>query len=278
MNRLKRVTRCLLREGHFYPVLFGPLRGLRVCADRSVNGHQMLGFWERENFSLITKLVGTRLLELSDESIIYDIGANVGLYSLYFARLLAGRGIVFAFEPASVPREVLQRNLEVNRFTNVVIEAAACADATGERTLYLGPNHHISSLYWERAGALPSAAERSTVRSYALDDHWALKRQADNVLAFVKMDVEGAADQVLQGCSQIAATRCFLLLESHSPAEDLAIGKFALDYEFKALRVSPREWVRNLTEGHPSKDGVWGTILLVPHELASKVAAAGALR
>ena len=44
------------REGHVYRVPFGPLRGLRLRYNSTINYHAMLGLWEVANFRVLTTL------------------------------------------------------------------------------------------------------------------------------------------------------------------------------------------------------------------------------
>lgn len=52
-------------------------------------------------------------------SLIWDIGANVGLYSIYAAK---SRGcLVFAFEPSVFNLELLARNIFLNKLTDLIV-------------------------------------------------------------------------------------------------------------------------------------------------------------
>jgi FkbM family methyltransferase len=55
---------------------------------------------------------------LPKESVLWDIGANVGLYSCYAAKKLNCR--VFAFEPSVFNLEILARNIHLNELTDLV--------------------------------------------------------------------------------------------------------------------------------------------------------------
>lgn len=55
----------------------------------------------------------------------YDVGANFGLYSLLFSRLLGPHGRVFALEPGDVSRAHMIDNLQHNEVGNVLVEDLA---------------------------------------------------------------------------------------------------------------------------------------------------------
>src|ERR1700674_3135834 len=54
------------------------------------------------------------LIDIPIDACIFDIGANVGLLSLVFAKHYAPCGKVYAYEPDPVVFESLQKNLQVN--------------------------------------------------------------------------------------------------------------------------------------------------------------------
>ncbi|MGH8012563.1 MAG: FkbM family methyltransferase, partial [Candidatus Binataceae bacterium] len=56
---------------------------------------------------------------LHPNSIFYDIGANVGFFSVIGARLVGGDGRVIAFEPLSTNAEMIERNAAANEFLNI---------------------------------------------------------------------------------------------------------------------------------------------------------------
>ena len=55
-----------------------------------------------------------KYLDLPEDAVIFDVGANVGIMSLYFAKKVPN-GRVYAFEPTHYAFQKLQRNLELNR-------------------------------------------------------------------------------------------------------------------------------------------------------------------
>src|SRR5204863_3571101 len=109
--------RVLFRPGRSYRLWFGPLRGLQLFYDRSVNFHAILGLWDLEIFELLnTVLVQSRLL--AKDAIVADVGANIGVYTLWLSTHAVGRGHVYAFEPSVDVLEHLSKNLELNNISN----------------------------------------------------------------------------------------------------------------------------------------------------------------
>ena len=70
--------------------------------------------------------------------LVIDAGANIGLYTLFFAHLTGPTGRVVAIEPGARAAERLRENVEINHLGHVeVIEAALGAEA-GEATMTVG--------------------------------------------------------------------------------------------------------------------------------------------
>src|SRR5207244_3754027 len=89
-----------------------------------VQGHKMLldpidtlGLSVRDVWEpLETKVVQN---EVRRGSVVLDIGAHIGYYTLLMARLVGPQGRVFAFEPNPANYDLLRRNIQINSYRNV---------------------------------------------------------------------------------------------------------------------------------------------------------------
>ncbi len=131
--------------------------------------------------------------------VFYDIGANVGFFSVIAARFVGPTGCVCAFEPHPCNARAVRENAQLNQLSNVhVFEVAAGSDLRDDELLttkWDGGNVLASSLVTSE-GTL----DRMSVRVVALD-----RFITDNDLRvpdFVKIDVEGAEIEVIQGMSE----------------------------------------------------------------------------
>lgn len=129
--------------------------------------------------------------------VVVDVGANIGYYTLIFARLVGKEGRVFAFEPDPDNFALLKKNVEVNGYKNVIIEQKAVSDKSGQIKLYLNPeNVGMHRIYRSNY-----AHESIQVESITLDDYF---NNFDRKIDLVKMDIEGAEISAFKGMRSLA--------------------------------------------------------------------------
>ena len=76
-------------------------------------------------------------------SIFLDAGANMGLVSLFAARLVGPNGLVLAFEPSPRDAARLDENIALNRLSkNISVTRLALGNATGQLTLRIAEPQH----------------------------------------------------------------------------------------------------------------------------------------
>jgi FkbM family methyltransferase len=130
-----------------------------------------------------------------------DIGANLGIYSLTMARLVAP-GRVFAYEPASEPRALLERSRELNQASNLEISPAALSDSRRQGHLAFGASSELNKL------ADSGRGERVEITSLDLED----AKQGWSTPDFVKIDAEGEEERVLAGGARFFARHSPLVM------------------------------------------------------------------
>jgi FkbM family methyltransferase len=143
----------------------------------------------------------------------YDIGANVGFFSLLGARLVGlDQGRVYAFEPAPDNAEAIRRNAELNGAGNISVITKAVAAQTGVARLQIVDDQSWSKLV--ETGEHPNRQEEIEVETAALDD--LLARREILPPTVVKIDVEGAELSVLAGMRRtIEEHRPTIICELH---------------------------------------------------------------
>lgn len=134
-----------------------------------------------------------------DGKTVYDVGANVGQMTLFFARAAGAAGFVVAFEPHPYSYKGLLRSVRVNRLRHVRLVNKGAGDAPTTLVLYQ-PSRHLSgaTLNGERAARLNEGRLlQYTVEIDTIDN---MVESLNLPLPdFVKIDVEGFEEHVLRG-------------------------------------------------------------------------------
>lgn len=170
------------------PILSGPLRGKRWIVGSSIHD-AWLGTYEADKQALFAQTV-------TPGSVVFDIGAHAGYYSLLASVLAGPKGRVFAFEP--MPNNVanLREHLRLNGATNVTVIEKAVADTAGVAAFTARGSNFQGHL-------LPQGELQ--VEIVSLDE---LIEQGQLPLPdFVKMDIEGAEVRALNGARKLLAKR-----------------------------------------------------------------------
>lgn len=182
LGRLFRWPLHLLPDEMVVPVLTGPNRGLRWIVGASVHGC-WIGSYERLVADEIASI-------LSRCDVFYDVGANVGYYTLLASRQVGSRGRVVAFEPLPRNVQILERHVALNDMANVQVVAAAVLADDGD--VPFDPRNSP-----QQAAVAPDGV--LTVPGRSLDS---LDLPPPDVM---KVDVEGGEVGVLTGARTILA-------------------------------------------------------------------------
>ena len=140
------------------------------------------------------------LNRLQTDDVLWDIGANVGAYSLYAAR----RGArVWAFEPAPASFAALSENIRINRADDrIVALPIALGGKTGLGKLAM-KSTDPGSVGHNLGGSDASIVFHQSVISYTADD-FRVAYDAPHP-AYIKLDVDGIEADILEGARAILA-------------------------------------------------------------------------
>lgn len=165
---------------------FAQVKGHKMFLDsKDALGLSINGIYEPLETELVNK-------EVKKGNAVLDIGANIGYYTLIFAKLVGEDGKVFAFEPDPTNFALLKKNVEMNGYKNVMLVQKAVSNKTGKLKLYLcedkpGDNRIYNS--HDRRKSIEIAAIR-------LDDYFG---RHNLKIDFIKMDIQGAEGGAIQG-------------------------------------------------------------------------------
>ena len=157
----------------------------------------------------------------------YDIGANVGLYSLYYAQTKPGR--VYAFEPSALNLRLLSLNVSDNGLASRVIIVPSPLTASNEiasfRLSMLDEGGSMSTFgqdFGHDGSPLQSVLEYDTI-GLTLDFMLAsgLVRETPSLM---KIDVDGLEHLILRGAEKVLASQNLrsILIEVNEEFRELA--------------------------------------------------------
>ncbi|SDC70094.1 methyltransferase, FkbM family [Niabella drilacis] len=185
-------------------------------------------------------------LSQQSEVVIFDVGANIGEWSLYAAKMGYSASI-YAFEPSKATYDTLVQNTRA--YPNIKCVNLGLGDKIGQYTLYSSRQESpIASLYKidnpveEYSEKYTQTINISTVENFC---------QNNNVeeIAFLKIDVEGHEYKALLGAGELIQNgkiRCiqFEFGESHIEARTFFKDFWTLLKCYEFFRILPDGLVR----------------------------------
>jgi FkbM family methyltransferase len=174
-----------------------------------VNGLQL--YWHSANYSTAieyslgkyekdTTLLFKRILHPG--MVALDLGANMGYFSLLFAKYVGKEGKVYAFEPHPTNCTVLSKSIKANGFDNIMVVQKAVSNKLGLASLHFNESGSGGSSVYKRN--LPNVDEQNRhieVETISLDTFF--EHEGWPAVDIIKMDIEGAENVALVGAKQL---------------------------------------------------------------------------
>ena len=194
-------------------VVGGLALGLRFPARALPPGHAQTRQLLRGELELPVQEALRRSLPAG--GVLWDVGANVGFFSLLGARLVGPAGHVISWEPVTEIAALIEE-AAVRSGLEVEVRAEAVAARAGREQLLVGADESWSHLASRGHAADTHAVE---VPVTTLDAVLADGARAPDV---VKLDVEGSEGDVLRGARGLLAQRGpTLVIELHDTAAEV---------------------------------------------------------
>jgi FkbM family methyltransferase len=188
-------------------------------AERFGVGHELLetGEFVPEELQAMGQLLGF----CAPDPVVLDVGANIGVHTLFMAEAIGPRGRIHAFEAQRIMFQVLMGNLALNSIENVYGYGVAVGREPG--TLKLPPVDYAKPWNFGGMGLATespdpqfahgtperAAAERNETVPVITLDSLKLER-----VDFIKLDVEGMEEDVLRGAARtLDVTRPIMQIE-----------------------------------------------------------------
>jgi len=154
------------------------------------------------------------LEQSKNKTVVLDIGAHIGLYSMPLSRRISSEGTIYAFEPSSINRSYLKQHLELNDINNVeVIPYLVGKDNLDNVVFYedenqVNPMGGLVLIKHIENDAVPVSKKMVALDQFCID-----KKIKPELL---KIDVEGAEIDLLWGGIEIIKnSRPIIVLSLH---------------------------------------------------------------
>lgn len=170
-------------------------------------------------------------LFLAPGDVCFDVGANIGWYTLHAAQIVGNEGLVVAIEPDHANAALLRKNLQANAIQNVDVKELAVGSIENGETYLFKSTDNFGDHYTDTR--MPAVTERTnvTVSTTTID---ILAQKIRRNPRFIKIDVQGAEADVLRGAENVLQGKEKpVLLVEFAPACMLRIG--ASPFEFLAF-------------------------------------------
>ena len=184
--------------------------------------------------------------------IVFDVGANIGVYSLLSAKYVGEHGAVHAFEPTPETFAHLCTNVELNGFMHICLNQLAVAEKSGMSMLYLYEQNGMNSLAAQDWTGKPLG--QVMVKTISLDEYVSAKDLPR--VDLLKIDVEGAELSVLKGAYG-------LLSEANPPVVVCEFAdKTTANFGYKAISI--RDFLETIGYRFYRWNSKTGSLILEP--------------
>ncbi|MFO7446773.1 MAG: FkbM family methyltransferase [Ignavibacteriaceae bacterium] len=141
------------------------------------------------------------LSRLNPDDVFWDIGANIGLYSLVISKNVILQNKIYAFEPEEDTFNLLQSNIKLNDARNVYAHQLALGNEVGEKIFYSSDTPNFGAHSFVQRTDFKVKKHGKKVKIYT-GDKLIEEKKAETPSA-VKIDVEGAEILVLKGMTAL---------------------------------------------------------------------------
>lgn len=182
------------------------------------------------------QLVALKTL-LPKGGVFIDVGANMGYFSVFAAKIVGDKGRVIAIEPSSREFNRLGHNLKLNRLKNASAHRLAITDKIGKARISIATDERssLNTMGYEFSVKGVEKIKTEEVDSTTLDNF--LKVARITKIDLIKLDVEGSEIRALKGAAKsIEKFHPIIILGTNKDALNVCDGNLAqLDDLIKKL-------------------------------------------
>lgn len=201
INKLRKIKKTIefkISEAKSIKVKYGLIVGKRMHGNLYMN-HRLDTLSDEENFY--------KILNLKDK-VIVELGANLGVYTLYFSEAAGKNGRVFSFEPNPIVFNLLKKNMMKNKCDNVELLNYGVGDEDSKLVF-------VSKRFVNETGSFDKAIQEKLKKDKFGYRSWEIEikkldsvKEFDSVkkIDFIKIDIEGMEMEALLGAKKLIKT------------------------------------------------------------------------
>jgi len=164
---------------------------IKLDVKRDVDKHFYWGEFEVEILNFLLSI-------LNSCSVFFDVGANIGIYTLMASRQLHKKGKVFAFEPSDWAYDRLNENIALNQMKNIETLKLAVSNFNGVKQFYVCDDDAYNSLI---STPMRETKNKTEIECITIDNFCSGRNIKS--IDVLKIDTEGADFFVLNGAVKI---------------------------------------------------------------------------
>ena len=138
--------------------------------------------------------------DINKNDVVFDIGANIGSFTLLAAQKLQNTGKIYAIEPDDDNFEILCENIKINNLTNVVPIKKGLWSKKETKVFYLShrPGEHTLLEHNDDEFKQTGKISIDCITLDELVDEYKIDK-----INFIKMDIEGAEIEAMKGSQKV---------------------------------------------------------------------------
>jgi FkbM family methyltransferase len=223
-------------------VAAGDLKGTPLYLNLQIEKDYWLGTYEPELHAAVRKLIHPGMT-------VYDVGANIGVISILFAKTVGSQGHVYSFEALPANIERLKQNLNVSGF-NTTVEVIHAAVTNNNQPVKFFVHDSTSMGKVVGSGGRQDVDYKETIQvpGIALDDYVESNHlKAPDV---IKLDIEGGETLAIAAMRRTLQTaQPLMLVELHGPDSAKAVGAVLKELSYRVVLMDHPE--KSIDLSHP---------------------------
>jgi FkbM family methyltransferase len=203
----------------------------------------LLKSWEYKTLKTIYDIISGR------QVVVFDIGANVGLHSLFFSRIIGSGSIVHSFEPCTQTFNLLRSNIEINNLEKRIFpHLAGLSNYTGVGFINNSSGQALKGDVFNQVINKSISSDEEKVKVFKLDD-WIDENQIIKI-DLIKVDIEGGEFYFFEGAKEclkkFKPIIVFEVVESLLNDSDHGITdifKYLFELDYSVTQIDGHNWL-----------------------------------